>query len=228
MTRLLTAIWSDTAATPEACGEMRRMLRLQVSRARLASGFPADDVIVAGKTGTLLNLRSEVGVVEMPDRRRYAVAVFTRSTTPSLADPAADAVIGTAARLAVERIRAHAPRRRRCHLHLDAARPPAGACPWAGWAVPTRWRRRCASCCRPAPPTWPGPRSTWPGGWVRGPERRPPRPRRSPRPEAAHELRRSRLPRAISVPRASRRWSQKWRKWSSQASTARRGAGSRV
>jgi len=111
MTRLLAAIWSDTAASPEACGEMRRLLRLQLSRTRLASGFPADDVIVAGKTGTLLNLRNEVGVVEMPDRRRYAVAVFTRSTTPSLADPAADAVIGTAARLAVERIRAHAPRR---------------------------------------------------------------------------------------------------------------------
>jgi beta-lactamase class A len=101
VTTLLTAIWQDTAARPEACTEMRRALRLQLLRHRLASGFPADDIVVAGKTGTLLNLRSDVGVVEMPDEHRYAVAVFTRSDRPSLVDPAADAAIGTAARLAV-------------------------------------------------------------------------------------------------------------------------------
>jgi beta-lactamase class A len=104
MTTLLTSIWRDEAASPEACGEMRRILRLQLQRHRLASGFPADDVRVAGKTGTLLNLRSEIGVVDWPDGRRFAVAVFTRSDATNLTNPAADAVIGTAARLAVDQL----------------------------------------------------------------------------------------------------------------------------
>ena len=58
---------------------MRRLLGLQVWPHRLASGFPYDDVVVSGKTGTLPTLRNEVGVVEYPDGGRYAVAVFTRS-----------------------------------------------------------------------------------------------------------------------------------------------------
>jgi beta-lactamase class A len=105
MTTLLARIWRDEAASPAGCQEMRRVLRLQVCRHRLASGFPSSDAQVAGKTGTLLNLRSEVGVVELPGRRRYAVAVFTRSHSPDLVNPAADVVIGTAARLAVDQLR---------------------------------------------------------------------------------------------------------------------------
>lgn len=104
MTILLGRIWRDEAASAAACAEMRRMLRLQVCRHRLASGFPSDDVQVAGKTGTLLNLRSEIGVVELPDGHRYAVAVFTRSHGAALPNPYADAVIGTVARLAVDRL----------------------------------------------------------------------------------------------------------------------------
>jgi beta-lactamase class A len=104
MTRLLARIWRDEAAGASACAEMRRVLRLQVCRHRLAAGFPADDVRVAGKTGTLLNLRHEAGVVEWPDGRRYAVAVFTRSERVRRNDPAADAVIGRAARLAIDQL----------------------------------------------------------------------------------------------------------------------------
>lgn len=105
MTTLLARIWRDEAASPSACGDMRRVLRLQVCRHRLASGFPSDDVRVAGKTGTLLNLRNEIGVVELPDGHRYAVAVFTRSNSTAIRNPAAEAVIGTAARLAVDQLR---------------------------------------------------------------------------------------------------------------------------
>ncbi|HEY7071014.1 MAG TPA: serine hydrolase, partial [Acidimicrobiales bacterium] len=104
MTALLGAIWRDEAAGPAACAAMRRVLGLQVWPHRLASGFPADDVAVAGKTGTLPPLRSEVGVVELPGGRRYAAAVFTRSRRASLSDPGADAAIGHAARLAVEHL----------------------------------------------------------------------------------------------------------------------------
>ncbi|WP_143261680.1 serine hydrolase, partial [Allokutzneria sp. NRRL B-24872] len=97
------------AASPESCAAMRRLLALQVWPHRLASGFPFDDVRVAGKTGTLPTLRNEVGVVEYPDGGRYAVAVFTASVRTSLTLPAADAVIGTTARLAVDHLRANTP-----------------------------------------------------------------------------------------------------------------------
>lgn len=104
-TALLAAIWADRAASPESCAAVRRMLGLQVWPHRLASGFPFDDVRVAGKTGTLPTVRNEAGVVEYPDGGRYAVAVFTRSASTAFTLPAADAVIGTAARLAVEQLR---------------------------------------------------------------------------------------------------------------------------
>jgi len=105
MTRLLALIWRDEATTPQGCAQIRRMLGLQVWPHRLASGFPYDDVVVSGKTGTLPTIRNEIGVVEYPDGGRYAVAVFTRSATLAALSPPADAAIGTAARLAVQRLR---------------------------------------------------------------------------------------------------------------------------
>ncbi|QDY78237.1 serine hydrolase [Streptomyces qinzhouensis] len=109
MTALLAAVWRDEAGTPEHCAAMRRILGLQVWPHRLASGFPFDDVQVAGKTGSVPTLRNEVGVVAYPDGGRYAVAVFTRAASPAATLPAADAVIGTAARLAVESLRTPSP-----------------------------------------------------------------------------------------------------------------------
>jgi hypothetical protein len=50
--------------------------------------------------------RQLVGAPLEPDERRYALAIFTRSHRAAGKDPAADAVIGTAARLAVEQLRA--------------------------------------------------------------------------------------------------------------------------
>jgi beta-lactamase class A len=101
-TTLLAAVWRDVAASPVACAEVRRALGLQVWPHRLASGFPSDDVRVSGKTGTLPGVRNEVGVVERPDGRRFAVAVFTRTDSPAFVLPQADAAIGRAARVAVD------------------------------------------------------------------------------------------------------------------------------
>ncbi|MEV7005767.1 serine hydrolase [Streptosporangium sp. NPDC051022] len=105
MTRLLGMIWRDEVASAASCASMRRFLGLQVWPHRLAAGFPYDDVAVSGKTGTLPTIRNEVGVVEYPDGGRYAVAVFTRSYGTAQNQPRVDAVIGTAARAAVERLR---------------------------------------------------------------------------------------------------------------------------
>ncbi|MEU9121122.1 serine hydrolase [Streptomyces sp. NPDC048506] len=106
MTRLLGAVWRDEACAPEHGAAIRRILGLQVWPHRMASGFPFDDVHVAGKTGSLPTVRNEVGVVEYPDGGRYAVAVFTRTANTAATLPAADAVIGTAARMAVDALRA--------------------------------------------------------------------------------------------------------------------------
>ena len=110
VTSLLAMIWDDRAGPADACEETRRVLGLQVWPHRLASGFgDLDAVTVYGKTGTLPTLRNEVGVVEYPDGGRYAVAVFTRSSSLAQKHPAADAAIGRAARLAVSALRHERP-----------------------------------------------------------------------------------------------------------------------
>ncbi|MER6008288.1 serine hydrolase [Nonomuraea angiospora] len=101
---LLSLIWRDQAGPPEACAEVRKVMGEQIWPHRLAAGFP-DEVKVSGKTGTLWGIRNESGVVEYPDGKRYAVAVFVRSDVIRSRLPAADAAIGRAARLAVDRLR---------------------------------------------------------------------------------------------------------------------------
>jgi len=103
MARLLTLIWRDEAGPPEACAEVRRIMALQVWPHRLSCGFP-DGVKVSGKTGTLPGIRNEAGVVEFPDGARFAVAVFTTARSYAYQQPAIDAAIGTAARLAVDEL----------------------------------------------------------------------------------------------------------------------------
>jgi beta-lactamase class A len=103
MTQLFSLIWNNRAASPELCAEMRGILYSQL-RSHLAEGFP-DGVAVGSKTGTTTTgIRNECGVVELPDGNAYAVAVFTRAESAPFRNPAADAAIGTAARLAIERL----------------------------------------------------------------------------------------------------------------------------
>jgi beta-lactamase class A len=105
MTRLLAAVWSDRAASPQQCRLARELLGAQAWQHRLRSGFPPVGVRVAGKTGTLAAVRNEVGVVQFDGERPVAVAVFTRAARAEELLPRADAVIGQAARLAVTELR---------------------------------------------------------------------------------------------------------------------------
>lgn len=102
ISRLFELIWTDRAASPESCAQMRRILSAQVWPHRLASGFPEDHIKTAGKTGTLVIVRNEAGMVSFGDGRRFAVSVFTRSHEVRAKHPAQDAAIGKAARLAVD------------------------------------------------------------------------------------------------------------------------------
>ena len=105
MTRLLDAVWSDRAASPDQCRFARELLAVQVWPHRLRSGFPYAGVRVAGKTGTLGAIRNEVGVVEFDGEHPVAIAVFTRAARADAVLPLADSVIGQTARLAVTDLR---------------------------------------------------------------------------------------------------------------------------
>jgi beta-lactamase class A len=100
---LLRLIWRDQAGPPQACAQVRQMLGHQVTRQRLALGFPRDGTQVAAKSGSLLGIvRNEAGVITLPGGRRYAVAVFTRADRPHDNEHAINAAIGTAAALAIK------------------------------------------------------------------------------------------------------------------------------
>ena len=105
MTTLLTAIWTDNAATPQQCRFMREVLGQQIWPHRLASGFSYPGVRVAGKTGTFGALRHEVGVVHHQHEQPIAVAVLTHAARADRHLPRVDAVIGTTARTAVTALR---------------------------------------------------------------------------------------------------------------------------
>jgi len=105
MTRLLSLIWSDQAASAEQCAFMRRLLAMQVWQHRVRAGFPSAGVTVAGKTGTIGAIRNEVSVVSFPGEVPIAVAVFTFAARADMALPAADAAIATSARIAVTDLR---------------------------------------------------------------------------------------------------------------------------
>lgn len=103
VTHLLSLIWRDKAGPPAACAMLRGLMQRQACWHRLAAAFD-DHVAVAAKSGTLLNVRNEAGVITYPDGRRYAVAVLTVGAS-GLRRADVDEVIGRAARLAVERLR---------------------------------------------------------------------------------------------------------------------------
>lgn len=104
ITTLLTSLWSDELASPEASQQARDIMAQQIWPHRLSSGFP-NGVQIAAKTGTVPTWRNEAGVVTYPDGRRFAVAVFTRAFSPDDRQPAVDASIGAAAFAAIEHLR---------------------------------------------------------------------------------------------------------------------------
>ena len=104
-TTLLDAIWTDRAASAASCEFIRQTMRKQVFTSRLASGFPFRRVSVAGKTGTLVAVRNEIGVIEFPGEVPIAVAVFTMSARSEMALPEVDRAIGEVARVIVTELR---------------------------------------------------------------------------------------------------------------------------
>ncbi|WP_327678546.1 serine hydrolase [Streptomyces sp. NBC_00467] len=95
---LLQALWTPSAIPPEVAERVRGLMAHNMLRHRLAPDFTSDATSWSSETGTLLNLRHEVGVVEHADGQAFAVAVFTESLVPAGTQPGADALMAQAAR----------------------------------------------------------------------------------------------------------------------------------
>src|SRR5699024_3267519 len=98
--KLFELIHAGDLIGPEGSATLRRLLKTQVFRHRIASGFPMDSVEYYGKTGTFLNFRHEAGIVMDADSRAFSIAVFTRSRIAAFSQPELDASIGYCPRLA--------------------------------------------------------------------------------------------------------------------------------
>ncbi|MDT0445442.1 serine hydrolase [Streptomyces sp. DSM 41886] len=103
---LLQALWSrPSAVDPGVAARLRTLMADNILRHRLAPDFVSDATTWSSKTGTLLNLRHEAGVVEHADGQAYAVAVLTESRVAASSQPAADVLMGEVARRLRDRIR---------------------------------------------------------------------------------------------------------------------------
>ncbi|MFI1226786.1 MULTISPECIES: serine hydrolase [unclassified Streptomyces] len=95
---LLHAVWTPSKIHPEVAERLRDLLAHNVLRHRLTPDFSSDASSWSSKTGTLLNLRHEIGVVEHADGQTFAIAVLTESSVPAGAQPGVDALMAEAAR----------------------------------------------------------------------------------------------------------------------------------
>jgi beta-lactamase class A len=102
---LLQGIWRPTTIRPPAAARVRELMGNNLLRQRLTPDFSSDASRWSSKTGTLLNLRHEVGVVEHADGQAYAVAALTESRVPAVAQPGAEALMAHVARTLRDQLR---------------------------------------------------------------------------------------------------------------------------
>jgi beta-lactamase class A len=102
---LLQALWTPSRIDAGVAERVRGLMGDNVLRHRLAPDFSSDASRWSSKTGTLLNLRHEVGVVEHDDGGVFAVAALTESSVPAALQPAAEALMAQVARALRDHLR---------------------------------------------------------------------------------------------------------------------------
>ncbi|MFK4269059.1 serine hydrolase [Streptomyces milbemycinicus] len=102
---LLQALWTPSTIHPDVAERVRRLMANNVLRHRLAPDFGSDATTWSSKTGTLLNLRHEIGVVEHSDGQAFAIAVLTESLVPAIIQPGAEALMAQVARALRDHLR---------------------------------------------------------------------------------------------------------------------------
>ncbi|SCF25562.1 serine hydrolase [Micromonospora mirobrigensis] len=95
---LLHALWRPSTIQESTAARVRALMGDNLHRQRLAPDFTSDASRWSSKTGTLLHLRHEVGVVEHADGQSYAVAALTASRVPAAAQPGSEATMAQVAR----------------------------------------------------------------------------------------------------------------------------------
>ncbi len=102
---LLQALWTESTIPDQVAARVREMMAANLIRHRLAPDFTSDAASWASKTGTVLNLRHEAGVVEHADGRTFAVVALTESHIPAVRQPEAEALMARVARLLHDHLR---------------------------------------------------------------------------------------------------------------------------
>lgn len=102
---LLQQLWTGSAFHPQTAARTRALMRGGVLQRRLGPDFISDSTQWASKSGTLLNLRHDMGVVEHEDGTALALVALTESCVPASSQPAAEALIGKVARALHDHLR---------------------------------------------------------------------------------------------------------------------------
>ncbi|MFI9237622.1 serine hydrolase [Streptomyces sp. NPDC053079] len=102
---LLQALWTPSTIHPEVAERVRDLMAHNLLLHRLAPDFSSDATTWSSKTGTLLNLRHEIGVVEHSDGQAFAIAVLTESLVPASSQPGAEALMAQVARTLRDHLR---------------------------------------------------------------------------------------------------------------------------
>lgn len=97
---LLDVLWtSPSPVAPEVSRRVRELMSHHVvARQRLWPDFASDAATWSSKTGTLLNHRHEIGVVEHAEGDRYAVAALTASRVSAGIQHVAETTMSSVAR----------------------------------------------------------------------------------------------------------------------------------
>jgi beta-lactamase class A len=103
---LLEALWTPSAIAPPVAVRVRELMGDSVHRQRLAPDLASDASPWSSKTGTVLTMRHEMGVVAHADGGRYAIVALTESRVPATVQPAAEAAMGRVARMLRDLLRA--------------------------------------------------------------------------------------------------------------------------
>lgn len=95
---LLAEVWRPERVDPGVAARLRELMSGNIVRNRLAPDLMSDSARWSSKTGTLLHLRHEIGVVDHADGQSIAIVVLSESCNPASVQPAAEAALGAAAR----------------------------------------------------------------------------------------------------------------------------------
>jgi beta-lactamase class A len=102
---LLQALWTPSKIDPSVAAGVRELMVNNVIRHRLTPDFASDAAKWSSKTGTLLTMRHEAGVVEHADGRVFGVVALTESRVPAVLQPEAEVLMARVARALRDHLR---------------------------------------------------------------------------------------------------------------------------